>query len=236
MPGCSPTEMLGRTPSKAPGRKLGGFAALYLALAYVAAMPYFLLVSDYERATDISGKVAAIVAGYPSMYAMYVATYILFGVVLGVLVLALFERLREGGELYARVATAVGMTWSVALVLSGMVFNSGMDTVMSLAQANPQQAGQAWQAIETVAEGLGGAGGETLGGLWMLMVGWIALRARVLPRALGGLGAAVGLVGVASTVPGLRGGAMAFGLLQIVWFVWLGILLLRRERSQAGEA
>mgnify|MGYP007111972100 CR=1 FL=1 len=38
---------------------------------------------------------------------------------------------------------------------------------------------------------------------------------------------AVGLAGILSVIPALNDLAIAFGLLQIVWFVWLGIAMLR---------
>lgn len=91
------------------------------------------------------------------------------------------------------------------LFASGMVFNYGMTTVASLAQTDHAQAVVAWQAIEPIAQGLGGAGGELLGGLWVLLVSWIALRGRVLPKALGWLGIGIGAAGLASVVPQLQG-------------------------------
>ena len=69
-------------------------------------------------------------------------------------------------------------------------------------------------------------GGELLGGLWVLLVSAAALRAGELPKALGWLGVAIGAAGVLSVVPALRDLAYGFGLLQIVWFVWLGIVML----------
>ncbi|MFZ0160023.1 MAG: hypothetical protein WAL50_13425 [Kineosporiaceae bacterium] len=214
-----------------PHDRAGGLAALYLALAYLAAMPFFLLVVDYPKATTAAEKVASIVRNYQSMYTMYLVTYVFLGVVMAVLVLSLSERLRRGSELGARVATVLGLTWSIALILSGMVFNHGMGTVVSLAEQSPEQAASAWQVIEPVAEGLGGAGGETLGGLWMLLVSWTALRGRALPTTLAWLGVSIGLIGLASTVPALHGAAYAFGVLQIVWFAWLGTALLARRAS-----
>ncbi len=76
-------------------------------------------------------------------------------------------------------------------------------------------------------EGLGGAGGEILGGLWVLLVSWAALRTGGLPKMLGWLGVAIGLVGVVSVVPALRDAGMVFGMLQIVWLAWTGIVMLR---------
>ena len=223
--------MFPATSHDAPHDKAGGLAALYVALAYIAAMPFFLLVVDYPTATTAAEKVASILHNYQSMYAMYLVTYVLLGVVLAVLVLSLFEPLRRGSELGARLATVLGLMWATALVLSGMIFNHGMGTVVSLAETSPDQAAMAWQAIEPVTDSLGGAGGETLGGLWMLLVGWTALRGRALPTTLAWFGAATGLIGLASTVPALAEASYAFGLLQIAWFAWLGTVLIARRTN-----
>jgi hypothetical protein len=227
--------MPGLTPHSALRQKVGGFAALYLALAYIAAIPFFLLVSDYQQAITPAEKIASILANHQGTYAMYLVSYVFFGVVLAVLALTLFDRVREGGEAAARTMAFVGLTWSAALIMSGMVWNYGMTTVVSLAQHDPQQAAATWLTLETVANGLGGAGGETLGGLWMLLVAWTALRAKALPKALVWLGAANGLLGLASTIPALHDAALAFGMLQIVWFAWLGITLLA-PKARTREA
>lgn len=211
--------------------KAGGVAALYLALALLAAMPYFLLVVDYPSATTAAEKVALIVGNYPSMYAMYLVTYVFFGLALGVVALVLYDRLRADAPFVARVAAAVGVLWSAALVMSGLVTTYGMTTIEALAKTDRAQAALAWQAIEPVALGLGGAGGELLGGLWVLLVSWVLLRGGALSKAFGWLGVVVGAVGLASVVPPLHDAAIAFGLLQIVWFVWLGLALMRTKEA-----
>lgn len=217
------------TAGSASGRRAGGAAALYLALAYLAAMPYFLLVVDYEGAKTAAAKVALVVDNYASMYAMHLATYVVFGIVLGVLAFSLHDRLSSHAPAMMRVATAVGLLWSFALVASGMVFTYGMTTVATLAATDRTQAALVWQSIEPISQGLGGAGGEILGGLWVLLVSWIALRSRRLPAALGWLGMVIGVVGLVSIVPPLHEAAYGFGLLQIVWFIWVGISLLRTK-------
>lgn len=209
-------------------QKAGGWAALYLALALIAAMPYFLLVVDYPSATTVADKVALIVNNYSSMYAMYFVTYIFFGFALGVLALALHYRLRAEAPFVARLAAGAGALWAFALVACGMVFTYGMTSIVALAETDVAQAAAVWQGMESVALGLGGAGGEILGGLWVLLVSGIALRTRALPKALAWLGAVVGIAGLASAVPVLNDAVMAFGLLQIVWLAWLGIVLVKK--------
>ncbi len=126
----------------------GGVAALYLGAAFLLAMPFFLVVVNYPAATDATEKVALLASHHASMHGMYLITYVLFGVVLAVLALALHARLRSAAPALMQVATAVGVMWAVVLVASGMVFNAGMAAVVALHPANPDQAQSMWQAIE----------------------------------------------------------------------------------------
>ncbi len=229
-------KMSASTRNDARMQKAGGAAALYLAFALLAAMPYFLIVVDYPSATTVTARVALILENYGSMYAMYLATYVAFGLALGVLALALHDRLKDGAPTGARLVATAGLLWAVALVASGMIFTYGMTTIVTLADGDPEQAHLAWQAIEPVALALGGAGGEVLGGLWALLVGSVAVRSHALPKALAWLGVAIGALGIASVVPPLHDAAIAFGLLLIVWLGWLGGTLLgARTPNMAGD-
>ncbi len=207
-------------------QKAGGIAALYLALALLGAIPYFLVVVDYPNAVTAADKVELILDHYPSMYAMYLATYVFFGLAVGVLALSLNDRLRAGAPLATRIATTIGMTWSFVLVASGLVFTYGMTTIHDLAATDPAEATNAWQAVEPVALALGGAGGELLGGLWVLLASVAALQSGALSNGLGRLGVMIGLIGLLSVVPPLQNATVAFGLLEIAWLAWLARSLL----------
>ena len=217
-------------------QRFGGLAALYLAAAYVVAMPYFLVFVKYQSVVDPAEKVSLLVSNHDSMRVMYLITYVIFGIVLAVLALALYARLRDGAPTLTQAATAVGLIWAVVLVASGMIFNAGMAAVVGLHATSPVQAVSAWQAIEPVTEGLGGSGGELLGGLWVLLVSVAALRTGGLPKVLNWFGVAIGTAGVLSVVPVLKDLGLGFGLLQIIWFVWLGIVMLRTTPRTADPA
>jgi hypothetical protein len=63
------------------------------------------------------------------------------------------------------------------------------------------------------------------------------LRAGGLPKGLNILGLWVGSVGIISLIPGLTEGLVGvFGLSQIIWFAWLGIVLLRGNPSPRRNA
>jgi hypothetical protein len=223
----SPLDSGGVRPP--PGQRAGGAAAVYLAVALLLAIPYFLLVVDYPGAHTVADQVVLIAENYPSMYAMYLVTYVLFGIAVGVLALALGDRLRADAPVTVRVATLIGLSWSFVLMASGLIFAHGMTIVRGFAATDPERAVLTWQAVEPIAQGLGGAGGEVLGGLWALLVSLVALRGGALPKPLNWLGLVSGAFGLASVVPPLRHAAIVFGLLQIPWFAWLGVVLLITE-------
>ncbi|MGB2770900.1 MAG: DUF4386 family protein [Anaerolineae bacterium] len=216
-------------------QKSGGFAALYLAVAYLIGMALFIGVLDTLSITDPAQKVALLVRMQMVIFSTNLLMYVFFGVVLIVLALALYDRLQAGAPALMQVATTLGIIWAGSLIASGMVANAGIAPVVALYATDPGQAALTWQAIETVAGGLGNANGEILGGLWALLVSVAALRSGGLPRGLNMLGLLVGAVGILSLIPGLTDALIGvFGLSQIIWYVWLGIVLLRSKPGRAA--
>jgi len=215
-------------------QRAGGLAALYIAAAYLVAMPYFLIVSDYKNLVDPAQKVTSLVANQNSMYVMYLVSYVVVGIVLAALALALWKRL-AGSPSIAAVSGAVGLLWAGMLVASGLVFNYGAAAVIELHATSPAQAVAAWQAIEPVADALSSGQGELLGGLWVLLVSVAALRTGGLPKALNWLGILVGSAGIVSIIPVLQDVMYVFGLLEIVWLIWVGIVMLRTRASEESQ-
>lgn len=155
--------------------------------------------------------------------------YVFFGFALIVLSLALYDRMKSGTPALMQVATAIGIVWAGSLIASGMSANAGLSTVVALYAQDPVQAVLTFQAIESITNGLGNANGEILGGALTLLVSLAALRAGGLPKALNILGVLVGAVGIITIIPALNALVALFGLGQIIWFVWLGIVLLRTQ-------
>jgi hypothetical protein len=211
-------------------QKAGGIAALYLAAAYLAAMPFFLLVVNLPGLVDPLQKAAALVAHRNGLYTMELVVYVFFGLVLAVLATALKERLKAGAEALMKVATPIALIWAGLLIASGMIYNVGVGPVAALYGKDPAQAASLWAAIDLVSSGLSG-NGEVLGGAWMLLVSIAALKSGGLPRALNILGLVVAAVGIASVVPVLQDLASAFGLGQVLWFSWMGAVMLRAPRA-----
>jgi hypothetical protein len=219
--------------------KIGGVAALAAAATFVFGFALFAsALSDYTTGDPTPAESVAFVADNEAvLYLWNAVIFILFGVVLVPLVLALHGRLRAGAPTLAPVAAVFGLIWSGLVIAAGMIGNIGLGTVADLQESDPAQAQAVWSALDSVQNGLGG-GNEVVGGLWVLLVSLAALRTRVLPVPLNYLGIAAGAAGIVTIVPALELVGAIFGLGLIVWFVWVGIVLLRaagERRPVAGR-
>lgn len=210
-------------------QKVGGIAALIEASAYAVGFGLYFILLDSSGYVGPVQKVAFLVKNQSIMHIGNIFIYVVFGIALVVLALALHARLRGGTSALVQIATVFGFIWAGLVIASGMISNIGMNNVVALYANDPAQAASVWLAIGSVQEGLGG-GNEIVGGLWILLISWAALRDKALPAALNYLGLLVGVAGVFTIVSALEVLTAVFGLGQIVWFIWLGIIMLRTQR------
>ncbi|MGA8046914.1 MAG: DUF4386 domain-containing protein [Dermatophilaceae bacterium] len=212
-------------------KRAGGFAALYVAAAYLAAIPYFVFLVDYPSITDPNDKVTFLLEHHTSMYVMHLISFELVALALVVVTLAVYEHLHQDAPATSEVACAVGLIRAGLLLASVMVFNHGMSAVVDQQATDPQHAAATWQVIETIANALGGTGGDVLVGLWLLLISWAALRAGTFPNPLNWLGLTVGTAALLSAVPALGVLEVVVALLTIVWFLWFGIVTTRSRST-----
>jgi hypothetical protein len=213
-------------------QKMGGVAALVMAATWVVAFAVFLGVlmpaGYFDEAVTAVEKARILTDNQVlASIGLYLIPYVAFGILLVVLALALQDRLKAGAPAVAQIATAIGLIWAGLVIASGLIATLGIRVVGELYGTDAAQAGAVWAPVETVVGGLGGDAWEILGGVWLLLIGWAALQARELPRALSFLGIVLGVAGVLTVVPPLKPAEFLYGLGLIPWFVWLGIVMLR---------
>ena len=92
-----------------------------------------------------------------TMYALNLTIYVVFGVLLVVLVLARYERLKSGSPALMQCATAFGLIWATLVIAAGMVANIGAELIVALHSKDPTQAAAVWLSLSVVLNGLGAA-------------------------------------------------------------------------------
>jgi len=216
-------------------QKMGGISALLAGATFVVGFVLIAtILAPIAGDLDPGQHVAFLMDNQAIMYTFNLIIYVAFGVFLVVLSLALYDRLKAGSPAMIQTATAFGIIWATLVIASGMVANIGTGGVVALFSTEPAQAATVWWAIDSVRNGLGG-GNEIVGGLWILLVSWSALRARGFSRWLNYLGIVIGAAGILTLIPALGEiGGIIFGLGSILWFLWLGLAMLRSSPSTAS--
>ena len=209
--------------------KIAASSALIEAALYIFGFALLLgALNPGEAELSIAEKLS-FYAENKVLYQIWILLiYVVFGVALVFLSFSLNGIFKEKQPVLSGVANVFGYIWAVLVIASGMVTNIGLDAAVKLQTENLQQASQLWLTIETLQNGLGG-GVEVVGGIWVLLVTLAGRKGHHLNRALYVLGLLVGLAGILTVIPGLSEIGALFGLLQIVWFAWIGIVLLKKN-------
>jgi hypothetical protein len=221
-------------------QKMGGVAALVGAATIIlGAVVYaaLLVPKGFGSVNPDPGRIVALLAENQATMRLWLQIiWLAFGGCLIFLALALHERLNAGSPDLAQGVTIFTLLWAVLVIVIGTLSINDLDTVVRLFGQDPAQAATVWLTLDTVETGLGAGGGETIvTGMWLLLLSWAAIQASALPRLLNYLGVVVGLAGVLYVFSASDAllAVNAMGL--IVWFVWLGITMLRRSPVAAAH-
>lgn len=210
-------------------QKIGGVFAIFEAIIYVSAFVFFGAFWNFPTDADSVQTFAFLAENQVTLSIVNLIMYVLFGIFLAVLVLAINERLKSNTPTLSQIASIFGVVWVGLVIASGMIANIGLSAVLELSTKEPEQAMTVWRAIYSVVEGVGG-GNEVVGGLWVLLLSFAALKGDELSKRLNYLGLFVGIVGILTVYPA-EVLTEIFGVSQIVWFSWLGAVMLASSKS-----
>lgn len=208
-------------------QKIGGTAAICEALIYITVFVFYGAMWDFPATGSNAEKLAFLSQHHTAINFINLLGYVVFGILLAVLVIAVHERLKEKAAILSQIAALFGVVWVGLVMASGMIATIGLNEVIKLAPKEPEQAWWLWSAVSTVVEASGG-GNEIVGGLWVLLLSCAALKASDLPRSLNYLGLLVGTAGILTVYPA-EVLTEIFGVSQIVWFLYLGWVMLRTQ-------
>jgi len=217
-------------------QKVGGVSALVCAGTYILAMGLLVtvLAPMANEAMSFEQFIAFFVPHQALIFVWHFSMYLVNAVFLALLTLALTWRLKTGAPALALAAACFGLFWTVLVFASGFITLYGWEVIARLSATDPAQAATLRLVVDTVTIGIDHSD-RFLGGLWVLLTSWAALRTGQLPRPLNFLGFVMGVAGiVSSAAPALNELGYAFGLTIIVWWIWVGIVLLRRSPAAAA--
>ena len=213
-------------------QKLAGISAISEALIYIAAFVYFGAFWLYPSDGSSLEKMTYMADNQFIFSAVVFLMYVVFGVLLAALVVGLHERLKHTQNPTLTVGSLFGTVWVGLVIASGMISNIGLAHAVDVMAESPDRALEIWTVVSLITESIGG-GNELVGGLWVLLISIVALQGREFSRGLNYLGLLVGAAGIATVYPDDIFTEL-FGITQIIWFICLGINLLRADSPEAS--
>ena len=201
-----------------------GAAALAQGIIYILAFVFFGVFFNFPSDASTVEKFSFLAENQLILSVVNLVMYVVFGLFLAVLVLALYHRFKKQALVLSQLSAVFGLIWVGLVIASGMIANIGLAAVISLSAKDPEQAMAMWKTINVIVEALGG-GNEVVGGLWVLLLSIAALKSNDLSTALNYFGLLIGVAGILTIYPA-DVLTEIFGLGQIVWFIWLGIIML----------
>lgn len=218
-------------------QKVGGISALICAGTYILAMGLLTTVLSpmANDAMTFDPFIAFFLSNQTLIFIWHFAMYLVNGTFLTLLILALTQRLQSGAPTLTQAAACFGLLWTGLVFASGFITLYGWETIGRLAATDPAQAALLRLVVDTVTGGIDHSD-RFLGCLWVLLTSWAALRSGQLAKPLNFLGLAIGMAGIVSSVaPAMNALGYAFGLGVIVWWVWLGIVLLQKSGNTSSQ-
>ncbi len=216
-------------------QKVGGISALICAGTYILALGLLttVLTPMADAALPFDQFIAFFLPHQTLIFLWHFAMYLVNGTFLALLTLALYHRLNPSAPGLALAAACFGLLWTGLVFASGFITLYGWETIGRLAATDPAQAATLRLVVDTITLGIDHSD-RFLGCLWVLLTSWAALRSGQLAKPLNFLGIAIGVAGLVSSVaPALNVLGYAFGVGIIVWWVWLGIVLLRHPTVES---
>ncbi|NQZ75270.1 MAG: DUF4386 family protein [Ekhidna sp.] len=208
-------------------QKIGGISAILEGLIYIFTFVIYGGVLAFPKADASSiEKLNFLSNNFITLSAINLVSYVMFGILLAVLVLAIHQRLKNDAPILTSLASLFGVIWVGLVISSGMIANIGLKTVVDLGTNSPEDAMLIWRSVGIVSEGLGG-GNEIVGGIWVLLLSIVAFKSKSFSKPLNILGLVVGIAGVVTIFP-LEIFTEIFGLSQIIWFMWMGVAMMRK--------
>lgn len=215
-------------------QKMGGIGSLVAAGTFVVGLAMFAtFFTDFVSASTPAEAAEFIADNQVTLHLWNITIMLVFGIALVPLVLAIGDRLREAHSPLARVASVFGFVWSGVIISTGMITGIAYTAVDDLHGDDPEMAATVWAGLDAVTNGLGG-GNELIGGVWVLGISIVAARERLFARWVNHLGVVMGVAGLLTVVPALEDVGAVFGLGLIVWFIAVGIDLIK-DGSRAAE-
>lgn len=218
---------------------MGGNSCDYRSLHLHICFILFFGVLDATEYDTPERYLEFIILNRDIFFAGYLVIGVLFSFALIVLVQSTYHRFKQTSPELMKFTAIVGFIWVCLVLASSMIFLTSLGAVANYHSFNSGDALVINRTISIVVDALGG-GIELVGAVWVLGLSYVGLKGKIYSIFLHYWGGLVGIAGILTLFSGLsflasnpffEATTAIFGLGQIIWFLVLGIVMLKEPES-----
>ncbi|MBU3002651.1 hypothetical protein [Paraglaciecola arctica] len=211
-------------------QRRGALSAFICATSFILGLSLILIIApDFNNGPDERLQTLTKFSGLMQLWYFFV--YVIFGAFLLVLSIALLEPNKREHTPLEQVTTLASYLWACYIFTSGFIAIFSIEFLFAKRFEFTGDVTTLWRDIYAVQMGLG-EGIEWVGAIWVILVNTcLYIENRFAPKIVY-FGYLISVFGLMTLVENWQQVGAIFGLLQIVWFVWVGLLLLK-EKSQS---
>jgi hypothetical protein len=206
---------------------LAGVAFIGMALCYITLFVIYGAVLSTPSEGGTAAKIAYLIANKAMFNFTYILGYVFFACLLCFCVYVTGRLSQKVSPAATAMTTLFGYFWVVVLLSTGMIGISSNELLANYSISNPAAADVIYYARILMTESLGG-GIEFIGGVWLLLLGAISWRHELLSKYLTAFTLVKGAIGVATLFSAETLLRDLFGVTGILWFIWMGIALIKK--------
>jgi hypothetical protein len=224
-------------------QKWGGIAALTEAFTYLFGFVLFFGLLDSSGYDTPAQRLEFLILNRDTFFIGYLVSGILFSFALIVLVQSIYLRFKQASPELMKFTAVVGYLWVGIVLASSLIFLTSLGALAKFHGLDPEQALAIHRAVNIIVDALGG-GIELVGAVWVLVISCVGIKHQIFSKLLHYVGFFVGIAGVLtlfsglsflSTNPFFEVTTAIFGLGQILWFIILGVTMLRETPNSTGD-
>lgn len=208
-------------------KPLAGAAFIAMALCYITLFVIYGAVLSTPTDVSTADKIAYLIENKGLVNFTFVLGYVLFACLLCFCVYVIGGLFQPVSQPAMAMATLFGYFWVVVLLCAGMIGISANELLASYSVTSPAAAETIYYARTLMLEGLGG-GIEFIGGVWLLILGAVGWRHGLFSKSLSAFTLLKGAIGVLTLVCADSVLRDLFGITGIVWFIWMGIVMIKK--------
>ena len=217
------SELIGVDPRSRKRQLHGVAAALICASSFILGLTLILLVvPDFNSGPDARLETLTKFTGFMQFW--YFLVYMVFGASLLVLSVALLEPEGREHKPLEQMTTLASYLWACYIFASGFIAIFSIEFLFSQDYDFSVGMTELWRDIYAIQMGLG-EGAEWVGAIWVLMINACLQKEGRFSNLLVYFGYVICGFGLLTLVPSLKEVGAVFGLLQVVWFIWVATFL-----------